>query len=287
MSYILDALQRADQERSLGQVPKLDMALQPALAGQRRSWLPTALLVMVIASLVASAGWLYEAGAFNGILGSNNVQPPETTTALAKPPPAAPAPQPVVKQETAAIAEAPASQSDEASPQASSQPPRETLQPAAAVVTAAATRPEPQLAARPEPAPAKPVIPDRPPTAYKPEETNRSPRLPTPTVAPAPPPSWARNGNSRSPEPAARERVSTKSMTSYLGLPKATRDNIPALNMNAHVFSTNPARSFVLINSKRYRIGDFLAEGPELVDILPDGAVLEHRGSEFLLPVQR
>ena len=45
-----------------------------------------------------------------------------------------------------------------------------------------------------------------------------------------------------------------------------------------------PADRFAVINLKHYRIGDSLAEGPALKDVVPQGAVLEFHGTVFLLP---
>ena len=76
-------------------------------------------------------------------------------------------------------------------------------------------------------------------------------------------------------------------LPSYNGLPENLRSAIPQLAMNAHVYSSTPGRGFVMINGKKYRQGDKLAEGPEVVHILPDAVVLSFRGTDFLLPVPR
>ena len=62
------------------------------------------------------------------------------------------------------------------------------------------------------------------------------------------------------------------------------RQNLPALHLDVHGYAANPQDRFVVINLKRYRIGDTLAEGPRVVDIVPTGAVLEFQGTTFLLP---
>lgn len=58
---------------------------------------------------------------------------------------------------------------------------------------------------------------------------------------------------------------------------------IPQLDLQLHVFSSDPARRFVLINGRRYSEGARLDEGPELVSITDEGAVLRHLGRDFLL----
>lgn len=67
-------------------------------------------------------------------------------------------------------------------------------------------------------------------------------------------------------------------------LPADLRQALPALHLDVHAYAKDPAERFVVINLQRYHIGDLLAEGPKLVDILPQGAVLEFRGATFLLP---
>jgi Type II secretion system protein B len=42
----------------------------------------------------------------------------------------------------------------------------------------------------------------------------------------------------------------------------------------------------VFINGRKYVEGDRLAEGPELLTIAPNGAVLRHLGQRFLLTAE-
>lgn len=265
MSYILDALQRADQERNIGAVPKLDMALQPGMARQQRSWLPTALLIVFLAALIATGLWMLQ----HGYLRFADPAPsPEAEVGEAAAVAASPArPAPVVNK-TPAVSPSPTRQRQPASELAPK---------------AAAPAPEPAPVEKPVQPAVEPPAP-QPDPAPAPEKESRSARLPTPSVAPAPPPSWVRREEA---ERFRQENAPSEPVQSYLGLPQSFRNSMGKLEMNAHVFSTNPARSFVLINGKRYRIGDYLAEGPEVTDILPDGVVLEHRSESFLLPVQR
>ena len=45
----------------------------------------------------------------------------------------------------------------------------------------------------------------------------------------------------------------------------------------------SPQQRFVFVNSRKYREGDTLQEGPVVEQITPDGAVLEFRGRQFQL----
>ena len=61
---------------------------------------------------------------------------------------------------------------------------------------------------------------------------------------------------------------------------------VPALNLDLHVYTSNPAERMVFINSHKYREGDTLAEGPVVQQITPRGVVLEYGGRSYLLAQQ-
>jgi general secretion pathway protein B len=58
---------------------------------------------------------------------------------------------------------------------------------------------------------------------------------------------------------------------------------VPPLHLQLHAYSQRPADRFVFINGTKYVEGDRLAEGPQLVTIEPNGAVLSQQGRRFLL----
>ncbi len=65
----------------------------------------------------------------------------------------------------------------------------------------------------------------------------------------------------------------------------ASGAGIPELRLDMHAYDTNPDKRFVLINMKKEREGDMLPDGTTKVDtITPDGVVLDHEGTKFLLP---
>lgn len=67
-------------------------------------------------------------------------------------------------------------------------------------------------------------------------------------------------------------------------LPAQATAGLPALNLDLHIYASSPAQRAVFINGRRYREGESLPEGVEVLEITPDGAVLGHRGQRFLLP---
>lgn len=56
------------------------------------------------------------------------------------------------------------------------------------------------------------------------------------------------------------------------------------LHLDIHVFAEDPAERFVFINMNKQRENSKLDEGPVVREITPDGVILEHQGSTFLLP---
>lgn len=59
---------------------------------------------------------------------------------------------------------------------------------------------------------------------------------------------------------------------------------LPDLHLDIHVYSEKPGDRFVFVNMNKYREQGKLEEGPLVKEIGPDGVVLEHQGTEFLLP---
>jgi general secretion pathway protein B len=144
-----------------------------------------------------------------------------------------------------------------------------TSAPARAAFPVAAPRPAPQvrpLAAEGEPG-ADPQL-DR-------VETSQPP----PRAAPEP----------YAAERAAAERefhprVASGGVPSIHQLPAQATAGLPALNIDLHVYSADPAQRFVIINGQRLRQGGQLKEGPTVEQITPEGAILDHQGTRFLLP---
>jgi general secretion pathway protein B len=59
---------------------------------------------------------------------------------------------------------------------------------------------------------------------------------------------------------------------------------LPALTVDLHIYTTDPAKRAVFINGRRYTQGAHIAEGPTVEEITPEGAVLSYHGRRFLLP---
>jgi len=65
--------------------------------------------------------------------------------------------------------------------------------------------------------------------------------------------------------------------------PQATA-GLPQLNVDLHVYATDPASRFVMINGRRYQEGGRLPEGALVEHITPDGVIMNNKGTRFLLP---
>jgi general secretion pathway protein B len=70
----------------------------------------------------------------------------------------------------------------------------------------------------------------------------------------------------------------------YSQVATAPGSGVPELRLDLHAYAPKPADRFVLINMKRLHEGDSLPEGVKVEAITPDGVILSHKGSRFLLP---
>jgi general secretion pathway protein B len=59
--------------------------------------------------------------------------------------------------------------------------------------------------------------------------------------------------------------------------------NVPPLKLELHAYSDKPVERFVFINGRKYKEGERLTEGPEVVTIEPNGVVLSEQGQRFQL----
>lgn len=81
----------------------------------------------------------------------------------------------------------------------------------------------------------------------------------------------------------AAPTAAESSATPLKQMPPSFRNELPKLVVDVHVYDENPLRRFVLVNGKKYRESDTLLDGPRVVEITPDGVIIEHRGSQVLL----
>lgn len=64
-------------------------------------------------------------------------------------------------------------------------------------------------------------------------------------------------------------------------LPLAIQQEIPAMTIPLHAYSSNPADRLVSINNRMMREGESLTPGLRLEQITPDGLIFSYKGYRF------
>jgi hypothetical protein len=59
--------------------------------------------------------------------------------------------------------------------------------------------------------------------------------------------------------------------------------SIPSLVLEIHVFDPDPAKRSVFFSGSRYREGERIKDGPQIIEITPEGVVLDQNGRQALL----
>ena len=251
MSYILEALRRAEAERQRGAVPHLHA--QPALAGAgdpsdaRRPpwglWLAVAVAALL---LVSAAGWF--------LASDKSVAPPQAKAPVQPPPMVtavtavtAPPPAPQVVPATSAVAPVPLGMAPLPPPMPMPMPiPIATPSPPAAAVAVAAKAA----------APAAPAVAS-PPAQATATATTAATASPAASVAAAIP--------------------------SLAELPAALRQGLPPLSLGGIVHSAQAAQRLVILNGQVLHEGDRPTPELQVEQIRPRSVVLNFRGQAFEL----
>jgi general secretion pathway protein B len=249
VSYVLDALKKADAERERGSVPGLHA--QPTIglldgAQPPRTTPPWVWLIAGAgAASLAVAAWL--------MFGTRNEKPvPPMQTAALTPATATPAPVPHLNEAASTPARTPNQTSEPRTAPLQSPPP---AQPKA---TPEPTRLTPNAAvAIASPPPAQPL-----------------PRTPATTAA-VPAPQSQQNPAPRT-EPPAEGRIVALSE-----LPEDVKRALPPLNVGSSMYSDSPASRFIMINGQIYHENDKLAPDLTLEQIRLKLAVLRYKDLRF------
>jgi general secretion pathway protein B len=70
----------------------------------------------------------------------------------------------------------------------------------------------------------------------------------------------------------------------YQDLAVANGSNLPQIRLDLHVYAAKPQDRFALINMHKLHEGDSIEGGVRVEAITPDGVVMSHNGTKFLLP---
>ncbi len=246
MSYILDALKRADAERERGAVPGLHaqqnaaLAAAPSARPRIRLWLISATVLAL--SGIAAGLWLWRGPATDSSLATVHV------AAVA----------PVVSTAPAAPVTAPTPALVPATPPTS-------------VVT-----PTPTPTPTPAPAPAPIAVA---PPAVAPAPVATAP-VAAPTVRATAPRTTAPAKPVAAPEPPAAAPTPIPLLSE---LPEDLRRQIPALTITGAVYSETPGQRLLLVNNQVLNQGAMAAPDVSLEEIRPKSSVFNFRGTRFRL----
>ncbi len=251
MSFILDSLEKADQERQRGKVPDLQTRhSDPPPPRRRRLW-PYLLLVV----LLVNAGLLaWQFGPWHGAAPSAR---PATAAVSAHP-----SPSPIKR----AVSLAPVALKKPApSVAASALDPPQKEAPGTAPLQKSAEAPTPPAAS--SPAPKK--------RAPSPETATPHPSPAEPAAAPA---AETRPSAPKSAQGGNAQLLTVKKVDE---LPSSVRQGLPKLSMSLHYYTAAPASRLVRINGENLREGQSVTDGLTLERITPDGVVFDWRGTRF------
>lgn len=273
MSYILDALRRAEEDRRNTRnspIEQITVAAAPAATprfGRRVGW-RVALAVGVIV-VIAVGDWVWQRSA------------PPSTSATALPtlipggetaPKAAAVTQdraPSSPKSTRAATlprSNPIADADRLASLDDVLPPAPPPAPPAKHGTPAAT-PAP-------PAPATPAAS----TAAEADTTLQTQPLAAPETGAVP----ASVATSAVATPAPAKAAATASLKA---MPDSYRADFPQIDVQVHVYDSSVGKSWALIDGKRYKDGDTLPQGPKIYQIVPQGIVFDWQGQRVLYPL--
>jgi general secretion pathway protein B len=276
MSYILDALKKAERERHAARIPTLETVHRTPWERRRPQWLWIgAAVVLVNAALLV---WLLRPEPMLQKSSASPAAEPATDSRplASKSEADTPAPAPMSPAVTAKALPEPAPSPPQSS--ASRRPPETTTKrfEAKAVPPGAAA----PVAPRVEPGePQAPTGPARPAPAA-PETATLSP--PTSRVPPAAVPDKPASPQAGA-GPAKPVERSTAPPPAFQELTPADQEGMPKISLQFLVYSDVPSERLIFVNNQKYVEGQSI-EGKVVVEgILPDGAILSYQGKRFKL----
>jgi len=89
------------------------------------------------------------------------------------------------------------------------------------------------------------------------------------------------------PEPAAKPATRTtpavaeKQVIEFYELPDSIKQQLPAIIISAHVYSSNPLQRSIVINNNFMEEGEYVIDELRLHEITPDGAIFDFRDTRF------
>ena len=300
MSYILDALKKAESERERGLVPGLHA--QPMTGSQASvASQPTFKSVGVAAALgllavLVMLGLWWRA--------QSSAPSPPASAVVAVPAPVSTLPAtpstPVVAVNNlpgaGAPSGAPSDTAATAAPTVAAQPPLPAAPQQGSAIAPAQITPlpaQPSLAL-PTTAPPAPKSLDQPVAPVKPDRSAPKPARSEPIVAAAPTkpePQAATSSAKDSPKDSGEARASTVTtapsqlpVSKLSELPADVRLALPKLVISGSTYSDTPAYRMVIINGQVFHEGEKVAADMVLQQIKPNAMVLDYKGQRYSMP---
>ena len=272
MSYILDALKRAERERQLAAVPSIETVhLSPPISARRVwPWLGAAVVIVNVSTLL----WLLRPAP--APIGD---APVRSATAPVASPEVPPAPGPGVAPPSSEPHPPPLNASTLPAPSAGAAPEPRRVESAARVEskTADASPPAPPVSKAEAPSRQAAVAPAPPAHRVLPEKP-AVPPAPAPPRAAAPP-----IEKSAVPGPAKPAPPGAAAAAPAGDVSPAIQQLLEKMNLQVLVYSDVPAERMVFINNRKYVEGQTVDDKAVIEHITPEGAVLSYQGTRFTL----
>lgn len=318
MSYILEALKKAQAERQLGSAPDIHTPAPshvpaPTAGASRKPLLIGLSAGIVIAGIAGVLAWRSQApapqvavlaSAAQGVSGeampapavssdaaapapalaAGTASPAAAVPALAPMPAPMPTPTPTPTSTTAAGSPGASPGAAASAPVAPHREPAQAPRQAANNVTAAEAAPaaRPSSAAPPAGEAARPRPSTQPDGRAAPAA--RSTPAPANVAAASPEAVYLPAPAARAPDPAPVARAPEpveENLRTLQQLPEAIQREVPRVSVGGYIYSPNPADRLLLVDKMLRREGEELAPGLVLERLMPKYAVMNYRGTRY------
>lgn len=106
-----------------------------------------------------------------------------------------------------------------------------------------------------------------------------------PVAAPAPAPVVTRPAPVTSVERVQLDPAPPPQVPRLSDMPSDYRAAFPAISLDVHSYDSAPKKRFIMIAGRRYNEGDSMQEGPRVIQIVQDGVVFDFRGQQVLFSI--
>jgi len=252
MSYILDALNKAENERQLGGVPTLDSQHQGYEEVKLRRFWPVAILIAILLNAVLIGYLIYSRS--NPEINNDTLTAVPSTNANVKPP----------------------IQSD-------------PVQAEPVLMPQALPKNNPAAVVKPELSATEIEAAERAFDNFLKENALSAPKIDQEQlVTDSMVVEKAAEKVKTKSEPiiSSKEIVSADQEIPFLtDTAEAFQKSVPDLVIDVHVFSKTPSKRFILVNLEKYQEDDHIAKGLLLEEITEDGLVLSYQNKKFKWPM--